>query len=240
VAALVLGCFVVAGVQSSIVAGLKRDNAGLRAKAGNLDQLRAANDDVKRWQAQSQELERLRRDNAELAQLRVEAAQLRDQVQDAENLRAEALKRMAASAAQIAMPSEDSFLSSAFAEAQRANCANRLKQIGLATRIWGSDHDDLCPTNYLSMSNELDNPKLLVCPGDKAHTVAADWGSLTDENMSYPIISPGISQKFPAAVYAYCPIHHIYLMVDGSVQVLTPEQEKTQIKVVNGMTTYVP
>ena len=76
--------------------------------------------------------------------------------------------------------------------AQRISCVNNLKEIGVAYRLWQSDHGDLppaqqsvskggwkelltnadqgpnCWTNYAIMSNDLGlAPKPLVCPADE-------------------------------------------------------------------------
>ncbi len=68
----------------------------------------------------------------------------------------------------------------------RINCTNNLKQVGLAFRIWATDSMDSYPmgasTNdggvkelaeqgsayaiFLSLSNELNTPKILICPDD--------------------------------------------------------------------------
>ena len=96
-------------------------------------------------------------------------------------------------------------LAAAKRKAQRINCVSNLKQVGLAFRIWEGDNGDKYPmsvsTNtggaleyvassqnsttpvkdgfiqvYLSMSNELSNPKLLICPSDGSHTTpATNW-----------------------------------------------------------------
>ena len=83
-------------------------------------------------------------------------------------------------------------LARAKARAQRINCANNLKQIGLAFKTWALDNGDRFPMTvassdggpyhqslfsavaggpymyeaYAVMSNELSTPKILVCPSD--------------------------------------------------------------------------
>jgi len=73
-----------------------------------------------------------------------------------------------------------------YAKASKVSCTNQLKQIGLAYRMWAIDNGDRFPmqvavTNggvmeliqnglvyptYLVMSNELNTPKLLICPAE--------------------------------------------------------------------------
>jgi len=85
-------------------------------------------------------------------------------------------------------------LARAKARAQRINCANNLKQIGLAFKTWALDNGDRYPMMvassdggpyhqstfsvagtygaqymfevFMVMSNELSTPKILVCPSD--------------------------------------------------------------------------
>jgi prepilin-type processing-associated H-X9-DG protein len=71
--------------------------------------------------------------------------------------------------------------------AQRINCTNNLKQMGLAFQTWALDHNDLYPmqvsvtnggtlelasgndafVHFAVVSNELATPKLIVCPDEK-------------------------------------------------------------------------
>src|SRR5260370_1441601 len=87
-------------------------------------------------------------------------------------------------------------LAKAKARAQRANCVNNLKQVGLGFKTWGLDNTDHTPMNlnlaaggasenvgnrltagvqaanrgafffFLVMSNELSTPKVLSCPSE--------------------------------------------------------------------------
>jgi prepilin-type N-terminal cleavage/methylation domain-containing protein/prepilin-type processing-associated H-X9-DG protein len=96
-------------------------------------------------------------------------------------------------------------LAKAKAKAQRASCQNNLKQVGLAYRTWEGDYSDHYPQYYAgqnilnplltqawpttgnpagtiyqvyqAMSNELNNPKIVVCPSD-GRTQANDFSNV--------------------------------------------------------------
>jgi len=89
-------------------------------------------------------------------------------------------------------------LAKAKARAQRINCVNNLKNIGLAFRVFSTDQNGAFPWSvpvenggisvpdaqlsgsnwaiYATISNELSSPKILVCPSDSGRQVAANWG----------------------------------------------------------------
>lgn len=88
----------------------------------------------------------------------------------------------------------------------RINCANNLKQVGLAYRLWEEDNNDNYPmfvsaTNggameliaagnvaacFQVMSNELGTPKILVCPEDAKTVLATNFGpGFSNKNISY-------------------------------------------------------
>jgi type II secretory pathway pseudopilin PulG len=95
-------------------------------------------------------------------------------------------------------------LAKAKQKAQRINCVNNLKQVGLAFRIWGGDNGDKYPPNvstskggskefvpggntfrhFLCMSNELSTPKILACPADDREP-APSFAVLKNANISY-------------------------------------------------------
>jgi competence protein ComGC len=95
------------------------------------------------------------------------------------------------------------------AKAPRITCLNNLKQVGIAYRIWESDHDDLFPalqsvtnggwrevltnanqgfrcwTNYVIMANEMGLvTKVLICPSDERKP-ADSFTNFANINLSY-------------------------------------------------------
>ena len=95
-------------------------------------------------------------------------------------------------------------LASAKRKAQRINCVNNLKQIGLSFRIWPGEQDDRYPMDvpmarggtkefdtgadtfrhFQVMSNELSTPKVLICPADTRMAVL-NFTRLKNQNVSY-------------------------------------------------------
>jgi type II secretory pathway pseudopilin PulG len=88
----------------------------------------------------------------------------------------------------------------------RINCVNNLGEIGVAYRVWAGDNNDKYPMAvsvanggamelvatgnvvqaFLVISNELSTPRLLICPQDKEHTMAPNFGAgFTSKNISY-------------------------------------------------------
>jgi prepilin-type N-terminal cleavage/methylation domain-containing protein len=82
-------------------------------------------------------------------------------------------------------------LAKAKARAQRINCVSNLKQVGLGFRMWSNDHGERFPWQENSLnggvkdvaamaavdcfdacSNEMNSPKILVCPSDSEKTRA--------------------------------------------------------------------
>ena len=91
-------------------------------------------------------------------------------------------------------------------KAQRINCTNNLKQLGLAYRIWEGDNHDQYPMElsvtkggakelmngpdawrtYQVMSNELSATRILICPQDMVRTKwATNFGDDLKGKISY-------------------------------------------------------
>ena len=90
--------------------------------------------------------------------------------------------------------------------APRAQCLNNLRQVGLAFRSWAKDNDNrfpmevsftnggakelfkegICSSVFKAMSNELNTPKILVCPADRGRSFAKIFTSeFSNSNVSY-------------------------------------------------------
>jgi prepilin-type N-terminal cleavage/methylation domain-containing protein len=99
-------------------------------------------------------------------------------------------------------------LSRARVRAQRIHCANNLKQIGLAMKLWADDHGGKYPwlveqaegggkpnntdnatvkLQFCLTSNELTTPRLLVCPRDMNRAIAENFSACTMTNISYDL-----------------------------------------------------
>ena len=105
-------------------------------------------------------------------------------------------------------------------KAQSINCVNNLKQIGLGARLYANDHNGQFPADFLSMSNELVTPKILVCNRDTTNTKATDWAQFNvDANVTYEFLLPGAKEGDIATKTVFrCPIHGHIGLGDGSVQ----------------------
>jgi hypothetical protein len=235
-AAIFLVCLAVVAVQTNVLSQLQQQNGQLRAGTQNLEALRAENAEYQQLAAGSQELERLKKDNAELVKLRGEVGQLQAVMQDAEKIRTQHAQLLA-SAKQSGVAGGD-FFADEKAKAERINCVNNMKQIGLAARLWAGDNNGIYPTNFICMTNELSTWKILQCPSDKAHSVT-NWAEVEAGNISYIMDAPGISENNPAVIFVECPIHHNICLVDGSVQQLN-EKGYSKIKVVDGKKVWAP
>lgn len=104
---------------------------------------------------------------------------------------------------------------------RRVACVNNLKNVGLADRIFSTDHNGNYPwmlggTNgtkdflddptqlwrhFAIVSNELSTPKILVCPSDPERTVAPNFASFGPSNLSY-FLGLQSSEEEPQSILA--------------------------------------
>lgn len=85
-------------------------------------------------------------------------------------------------------------LAKAKAKAQRIACVNNLKQLGLGFTLWADDHEDKYPSvvdpadggskgrqeawmHFITLSNDIQTPKVLVCPSDGGRQRASDFSN---------------------------------------------------------------
>lgn len=84
-------------------------------------------------------------------------------------------------------------------KARLVKCLSNLKQVGLAAKLFAMDNGGLYPwhivpaeggtfgpmagegwRNFLALSNELANPKILACPSDFETKIIVDWSDRAD------------------------------------------------------------
>lgn len=223
---LMLSCAIMIAVQASWGTNLKVQNDVLRAATADLPKLREQHTALEQSQANQDELVQLRKDNDELHSLQKEVAQLRNLSAQIQQLQSENKRLAAAPAPNSNASSSASFFDQAQAQAERIQCVNNLKQVGLAMRIWAGDNNDKYPTSLVVMSNELSTPKILICPSDTARQPygSLGFGQFQDNMTSYTFTVQPDDETHPDCITARCPIHHNYLLADGSVQQVNPEK----------------
>jgi prepilin-type processing-associated H-X9-DG protein len=107
-------------------------------------------------------------------------------------------------------------MNKAKAKAKRITCVSHLKCVGLAYRIFSTDHGDQFPwqTNFpgsqlqpdeflryiVPLSNEFSTPLILPCPAD-TRKPARDWAHFSRENVSY-FIGINAEETYPQSLLA--------------------------------------
>ena len=111
-------------------------------------------------------------------------------------------------------------LAKAKQRAQSVQCTSNMKQIGLAVRMWSADNNGRLPADFLSLSNQLMNPAILVCPGDKGKEHAESFSDIDPlSNVTYEFLAGGAKEsEVESMPIMSCPVHGHTGMGDGSVQ----------------------
>ncbi len=214
------------------LAQTRAESEAVRAAAGDTEALLAENEALKTQSAARPVTSDA--DIRELARLRNEAGQLRQQITAANAQRAQAAREVEQLRAQVAGASEkmdelkkgsEELLKMSAEQmlvakerAQSIACVNNLKQIGLAARIYASDHQDTFPANLAMLKQELVTPKVLFCPAAPGGAQAADWTQLNPNTISYQFLNPNGNELDPQKPLAACPFHGNVGYSDGSVQ----------------------
>jgi hypothetical protein len=111
--------------------------------------------------------------------------------------------------------------------AESDQCGNFMCSIGFAALFWANDHHTNLPSDFLSMSNELTTPFILICPGDNSRRPATDWASFSTNNSSYEIVTLGLHAGDSNGVFLRCKVHgHLGY---GDATVFDGERRRTKI-----------
>jgi hypothetical protein len=115
-------------------------------------------------------------------------------------------------------------LAKAKSKAQTIACVSNLKQMGLAARMYAADHEGAFPPDFLTMTNELSTPRILICPADPArsgHTVQT-WADFDPVQSSYEYLGADLKESTPGfetKVLSRCRFHGNECLGDGSVHI---------------------
>lgn len=172
----------------------------------------AATSGVESSQNEAAELERLRQ---RVATLQGEIGQL-----EAVQLANAKLREQVAATSPSLSQTELDAMNEAQAQAMRIKCINNLKQVGLAVRIYMGDHNEVSPPDFLTMSNELNTPKILFCPAHTNLAPVKTWAEFATTTSSYQYLVAGAAHADtePQRIMTYCATHNIFGLCDGSVQ----------------------
>ena len=113
-------------------------------------------------------------------------------------------------------------LAKAKSKAQSISCVNNLRQMGLAANLYADDHNGAYPRDFLSMTNHLVTPRILICPADpnRAPGASLTWASFDPSQTSYEFVTRDLTGSTPDLrnkVLFRCRIHGNECRADGSV-----------------------
>ena len=102
--------------------------------------------------------------------------------------------------------------------ARSMSCGNYMCSICFAARSWAVDNNGKMPSDFLSMSNELATPRVLICEADRSRRAAPNWASFTPDLSSYEIVPSDLRDGDTNRVFLRCKIHKDHIgYADGTV-----------------------
>jgi hypothetical protein len=100
---------------------------------------------------------------------------------------------------------------------EAVNCGNQICSICYAAQSWAGDNGGSYPSELVTLSNEINSTKILICPADPARYPAANWSSFTSANSSYEIVPSRWSNSAAGEVFLRCKVHGHLRYADGTV-----------------------
>jgi hypothetical protein len=102
--------------------------------------------------------------------------------------------------------------------AQSMSCGNYMCSICFAARTWAVDNSGKMPSDFLSMSNELSTPRVLICDADRSRRAASNWAGFTPDQSSYEIVKFDLRDGDTNGVFLRCRVHKDHIgYADGTV-----------------------
>jgi len=96
-------------------------------------------------------------------------------------------------------------------------CGNHIVAITMAARMWANDHNERLPLDFVTMSNELNSPRILQCPGDHARRVVRSWADYQANDGSYEVLSTNAGSGDKDTAWLRCRTHGHLGYADGTV-----------------------
>jgi hypothetical protein len=228
VACLAIGVTVIAG-QIDTAAKLRRENELLKTATAQFDDLRRQNAEYQQLAGVPVEVESLKANRLELQALTAEIARLRQALAELEQINEQNQRLLR----ELNLPSDQLLIQEGTAGMESISCFNNIANIAQGSRVWATDHDNILPTDFLVMTNELVTPKILVCPSDQSRLPlnwdSFTWANCTEANVSYELLSPGAVLVGPSGpgtepqvVFARCRVHGHVVLVNGSIKRSNP------------------